>query len=555
MSAQKNGIVTEFVDNGSIYKNANNTTALIQFEEFDKCNVISFVGKYTYKVKFKGVEGYVRDRFLLVNEAMMDLYFDYEEAQKLKAIKSRGKSAKDLEIIAQLKEDSTNKVEEERKQIEALKTEQLRLANIQNKKAEDSVAKVKAEAARLEKIRLQNLKYQHQQDSIAKVKAEIANAEKLKLEQLKQKRIQDSLAKVKAEAVRLEKIRLQNLKYQRQQDSIAKVKAEIANAEKLKLEQLKQKRIQDSLAKVKAEAARLEKIRLQNLKYQRQQDSIAKVKAEIARTEKLKLEQLKQKRIQDSIAKVKAEAARLEKIRLQNLKYQRQQDSIAKVKAEIARTEKLKLEQIKQKRIQDSIAKVKAEAQDDAIDRAKQIEKRKQLIAAAAEKQRLETIEKQRITDSIAKAQSSKAASQDQVYHNTCHYFINEYDSFNHQQLIITEKYFISEQLNIELLREGSTTKIHFNFAEDLGCVDYVPSRRSTVRVILENDQSLTFYHSGSLDCNFFSLKANLSESYISLLKQSPIKSINLKASKGEVLLTDINYKTFFIEKLKCIEY
>ncbi|KJD35466.1 hypothetical protein PW52_10245 [Tamlana sedimentorum] len=555
MSAQKNEIVTEFIDSGTIYKNANNTTALIQFEEFDKCIVTSFVGKYTYKVKFKGVEGYVRDRFLLVNEAMMDLYFNYEETQKLKAIKSRGKSAKDLEIIAQLKQDSTNQVEEKRKQSDALKSEQLRLANLKHQKTQDSVAKIKAEEIRLAKIRLENLKHQRQQDSIAKVQAEIAKAEKLKLEQLKQKRIQDSISKLKTEEIRLAKIRLENLKHQRQQDSIAKVKAEIAKAEKLKLEQLKQKRIQDSIAKAKAEEARLEKIRLENLKYQRQQDSIAKVKAEIAKAEKLKLEQLKQKRIQDSITKAKAEEARLEKIRLENLKYQRQQDSIAKAQAEIAKAEKLKLEQLKQKRIQDSIAKAKANAQDDAIDRAKQIEKRKQLIAEAAEKQRLETIEKQRIADSITKARSTETMSQDQAYRNTCHYYINEYDSFNHQQLIITEKYFISEQLNIELLREGSTTKIHFNFSENLGCVDYVPSRRSSVRVILENGQGLTFYHSGSLDCNLFSLKANLPESYLNLLKQSPIKSINLKASKGAVLITDINYKDFFIEKLKCIEY
>ncbi|MCB4799934.1 hypothetical protein, partial [Neotamlana laminarinivorans] len=263
------------------------------------------------------------------------------------------------------------------------------------------------------------------------------------------------------------------------------------------------------------------------------------------KAQQIKRETEKQKQILDSINIAKAEEIKLEQIRIQNLKYKQQQDSIAKAK---------KL--LKDKEIQDAKqAELSLEKQSqikDSINRDNFIEKRKQLIAEAAKKEQLENLEKLRIKDSITKAKNNITSKTEA---NTCKYFINEYDSFNKQQLIITEKYYIQNKLNIELIREGTKAKINFNYFEDLGCVDYVPNRRSSVLITLENNVNLKFYHSGSLDCNFFSLKANLNSSQIEALKQSPIKSINLKASKTSVLLTDIDYKNFFIEKLQCLDY
>ena len=52
-----------------MYKNFNDfTNILAQFEENEKCIVTEYLGKYTYKVKYKEWVGYVKDDFLDVNE-------------------------------------------------------------------------------------------------------------------------------------------------------------------------------------------------------------------------------------------------------------------------------------------------------------------------------------------------------------------------------------------------------------------------------------------------------------------------------------------------------
>ena len=161
----------------------------------------------------------------------------------------------------------------------------------------------------------------------------------------------------------------------------------------------------------------------------------------------------------------------------------------------------------------------------------------------------------QKKQDSIANLNKNNPESLEDIkFRNTCHYLINEYDDFNKRYLKITDKYEINETLNIELIKEGSSKKVHINFSKNLGCVDYVPNTRSSVRITLENTQVIILYHSGSLDCNDFSLKAELSESKINQLRNSPIKSFNLRGTKGSVTISDIDYNNFFIDKLKCIE-
>ena len=329
---QEELITTKFIQDGTLYKNIDKPSqAVAQFKENEKCVVISFLGNYVYKIKYKEWEGFVKDQYLVINEAMMDLYFDHEEKERLKAIKER-----------ELRQEKIQKIKQE---------------------VEDSIARINEEKERKQNVALQQ--------------------EIIKQEQIDQKRREDSIVKIK-------------------------------EAERKQVEALQKQRL------------------------------------------------------------------------LQ--------------------------EQINQKRLDDSIAKINAESIKD--------------------------------TNSLERNESL----------NTCKYLINKYDEYYKQMVIITDKYEINPNLNIELIREGNSSKININLSEDLGCVSYVPATRSTVRVTLENNQVIIFYHSGSLDCTDFSLKALLPESKIKQLKQSAIKSFTLKGTKGTVTISDIDYRDFFIDKLKCIE-
>lgn len=398
--SQEISISTEFLEDGYLFENINDfSNPLTQFKENEKCLVTAYLGKYIYKVKYKQWEGYVKDQFLLINEAMMDLYYDYEEEQKLKAI--------------QEKEDRLIK----RSQI-------TRSEQINNQKKTDSIANTKEKKQKnIEALRIANQKY---------------------IQQEKQRKI-DSTTKAREEQQKqIEAIRIANEKY---------------------IQQSKQRKL-DSITESKEEKEKqIEALRIANQKYiqqekQRKLDSTTKAKEE------------KQKQI---------EAIRISNEKQVFLKKQKKQDSIAKIEEDTNLLEKLKLR-------------------------------------------------------------------------NTCHYFINEYDEYYKKQIIITDKYTISKNINIELIREGNTSKIHINLSKNLGCANYVPSRRSSVNITLENNEIVKLYHSGSLDCNDFSLKGILSPSKINLLKNYTIKSITLKGTKESVTITNINYKEFFIDKLKCIE-
>ena len=339
---QETSISTKFIENGQLYANFNDfSKPLTQFKEGENCIVTDYLGQYIYKIKYKEWEGYVKDQYILVNESMMDLYFDFEEKQRLKAINEKENRIKERQEITKAGESQINK--------------------------------------------------QRKLDSIAK-------GEK---EQQKQ----------------IEAIRFANEKY-----------------------------IQ--------------------LNKQRKIDSIAKAEDDLKK--------------QIEIQKIAREK-------------QRKQDSLNEV-------------QLEQQKKPNSIVKTTEDEQEKLNSRS------------------------------------------------TCHYLINEYDQYYKREVIITDKYFINQNLNIELLREGNTSRIHINLLKNLGCTNYVPSSRSSARITLENNEVIILYHSGSLDCNDFSLKAIISASKIDQLKNSPIKSLELRGTKKSVTISDIDYKEFFIDKLKCIE-
>ncbi|WP_345027143.1 hypothetical protein, partial [Flavivirga jejuensis] len=233
------------------------------------------------------------------------------------------------------------------------------------------------------------------------------------------------------------------------------------------------------------------------------------------------------------------------------------QDSIARVKE----TEKKIQEQQALARKQ---ALEKERAKQDSIAKVKETERKVQELEALVRKQaaEIERIKKDSI-NKIKEAEKGAPETQDLAkeeeaasikHRNTCSYLINQYDEFRKERSIRTDPYNVHKDLTIELHRQGRSTSIFFNLSENLGCASYLSNNRSHVKVKLENNQIITFYHSWNVDCRDFSFKGKLSSSQMARLKKSPIKSIRLRGTKSFREITDIDYKTFFIDKLKCIE-
>ncbi|MFI1743663.1 hypothetical protein [Thalassobellus sediminis] len=315
-----------------------------------------------------------------------------------------------------------------------------------------------------------------------------------------------------------------NVLEQKRQDSILHVKA----IEKKHLEAEAQER--------KLEAA---------LREQKRQDSIAHVKAIEkkhleAEAQKRKLEAvLREQKRQDSIAHVKAiekkhlEAKAQERKLEAALREQKRQDSIAHVKA----IEKKHLE---------------AKAQERKLEAALREQRRQDSIFRVTEagKKQVEAVD----VNLIVNEKEEESRLERIKFRSTCHYIIDEYDDFYKKVYIRTEPYQLNKNLTVELYKYGQKECVFFNLSEDLGCASYLPRNRSSVKVILENNFAIAFYHSWDMDCGNFSFKANLSASQVAKLKESPIKSIRLKGTEESTTIIDIEYKEFFIDKLKCIE-
>jgi hypothetical protein len=566
--AQEEAIITtKFSQDGVLYAtDSNNSESIAEFKENEKCIVTSYLGNYTYKVKYKDYVGFVKDQYLFVNEQMMDLYFDHEEAQRLKAIAEREARQKKLAEIANKANAKKTLIEQRKKDsITAIEAEANRI--LMEKKRNDSIAKAKVETERL-------LALQKRNDSIAKAKA---NEERLRLEQAKK----DSLAKVALEQKRL-------LAEKQKQDSIAKAKEQ---AEKL----IALRKRNDSIIKAEKEAQEksLELLRKRN-------DSVAKAQAEQKALDErnkqnafAKAEAEKQKKLEllrkrnDSVAKAQAEQKAVAE--------RKKQDSVARVKE----TQQKALELLRKRN--DSVAKAKAEQkalaaakQQNKFNKSQEIqtklllEKRvKDSIAQAIEQERKELQKLKRQNDSIAQVLQQERIALERLRNNTntksgntevisnskeenlkqktllertkfrdsCLYQINEYDKFYNITTIRTEPYSLSKDLTVELYKQGRKTDVFFNLTEDLGCASYLPNQRSSVRITLENDRTIAFYHSWDIECGeVFLFKARLSETHKEILKTSPIKSIELRGTENSKTIYFVEYKEFFMDKLKCLE-
>ena len=544
--SQEAKISTKFSQDGNLYQTSTKASQTIaEFKENEKCIVTGYLGNYTYKIKYKDLVGFVKDQDLFVNEQMMNLYFDHEEKERDKAIQERKQkqekadtiliqAAEEKKLIEQQRIDSMAKIENEAKS---------KLLEI---KQNDSIAKVKEEQ-KIERIA------QRKKDSINQAIKEqnrilaekqkndsITKAEDAAKKQLKIQKRNDSITQAKEN----QKKALEQLK--KRNDSVVKVKAQ----QKIEAERKKN----DSLTKVKEDKKKdLKELRKRNdsvAKGKEQQKTEAKRKkndslTQVKEDKKKALKELKKRNY--SIAKAKAQEKALEEKRKKNT---------------ISQNKEEQSNRIIEKRRYDSIIKVRELETKQLIELRRQNDS----IARIIEKERKE-LEALRNRTAIAKEantsisyskeeENKKATLLERIkYRDSCHYQINEYDRFYNITTIRTEPYTLNKNLTEELYKQGRKTNVIFNLSEDLGCATYLPNQRSSVKITLENNRIVNFYHSWDIECGeLFLFKARLSSININILKKSPIKSIVIHGTQGYKEINFIEYKEFFIDKLKCIE-
>ena len=542
--SQEAKISTKFSQDGNLYQTSTKASQTIaEFKENEKCIVTGYLGNYTYKIKYKDLVGFVKDQDLFVNEQMMDLYFDHEEKERDKAIQERKQkqekadtiliqAAEEKKLIEQQRIDSMAKIENEAKS---------KLLEI---KQNDSIAKVKEEQ-KIERIA------QRKKDSINQAIKEqnrilaekqkndsITKAEDAAKKQLKIQKRNDSITQAKEN----QKKALEQLK--KRNDSVVKVKAQ----QKIEAERKKN----DSLTKVKEDKKKvLKELRKRNdsvAKGKEQQKTEAKRKkndslTQVKEDKKKALKELKKRNY--SIAKAKAQEKALEEKRKKNT---------------ISQTKEEQSNRIIEKRRYDSIIKVRELETKQLIELRRQNDS----IARIIEKERKElealrnrtAIAKEANTSNSKEEENKKATLLERIkYRDSCHYQINEYDRFYNITTIRTEPYTLNKNLTVELYKQGRKTDVFFNLSEDLGCATYLPNQRSSIKITLENNRIVNFYHSWDIECGeLFLFKARLSSININILKKSPIKSIVIHGTQGYKEINFIEYKEFFIDKLKCIE-
>ena len=542
--SQEAKISTKFSQDGNLYQTSTKASQTIaEFKENEKCIVTGYLGNYTYKIKYKDLVGFVKDQDLFVNEQMIDLYFDHEEKERDKAIQERKQkqekadtiliqAAEEKKLIEQQRIDSMAKIENEAKS---------KLLEI---KQNDSIAKVKEEQ-KIERIA------QRKKDSINQAIKEqnrilaekqkndsITKAEDAAKKQLKIQKRNDSITQAKEN----QKKALEQLK--KRNDSVVNIKAQ----QKTEAERKKN----DSLTKVKEDKKKdLKELRKRNdsvAKGKEQQKTEAKRKkndslTQVKEDKKKALKELKKRNY--SIAKAKAQEKALEEKRKKNT---------------ISQTKEEQSNRIIEKRRYDSIIKVREletkqlielRRQNDSI--AKIIEKERKELEALRNRT---AIAKEANTSNSKEEENKKATLLERIkYRDSCHYQINEYDRFYNITTIRTEPYTLNKNLTVELYKQGRKTNIFFNLSEDLGCATYLPNQRSSVKITLENNRIVNFYHSWDIECGeLFLFKARLSSININILKKAPIKSIVIHGTQGYKEINFIEYKEFFIDKLKCIE-
>ncbi|WP_186826917.1 hypothetical protein, partial [Seonamhaeicola algicola] len=214
-------------------------------------------------------------------------------------------------------------------------------------------------------------------------------------------------------------------------------------------------------------------------------------------------------------------------------------------------TARKRVENLKAQRSLDSIARIKEfERKKQALVREKAIKK----AEALREKKRLEAIAKDEAEERNNSKKINIKALERQKYRSTCHYVMNEFDNLYQEKVIMTKAYKIDDGLKAELYKKGKRIDLFLTSNINIGCVSGFSNKNTYVKISLENGTSVILYHTYGTSCSGFEFKGKLANNYVETLKNSPIKSITLKGTKGSKEIINIDYKEFFIDKLKCVE-
>lgn len=144
-----------------------------------------------------------------------------------------------------------------------------------------------------------------------------------------------------------------------------------------------------------------------------------------------------------------------------------------------------------------------------------------------------------------------------------CHFEENGIDEFTNVKRVSTISFNIDNpkkidfgggELYFQLIKLGSNKYLRIHSSYDLGCTSSYDNNKSYVKIKLENNTILTFYHIGDIDCGKFELFANLSNSDIEILKKSQIKTVRLSGTEYIQDIKKIEWSSFFIDKLSCIK-
>lgn len=145
-------------------------------------------------------------------------------------------------------------------------------------------------------------------------------------------------------------------------------------------------------------------------------------------------------------------------------------------------------------------------------------------------------------------------------YKLNCHYELNEVDEFTGKKKAITmfyniESFYSGLGLEVKLSKINNKKYIYLRLYKDLGCSSPYKSDWSNVKIKLKNNTIITIYHRGDVDCgDTFNLIGYLTNSDIVKLKSSEIKTIRFTGTDYYHDIKEIDWRTFFIDKLKCIK-
>jgi hypothetical protein len=150
-----------------------------------------------------------------------------------------------------------------------------------------------------------------------------------------------------------------------------------------------------------------------------------------------------------------------------------------------------------------------------------------------------------------------KKIKEKKITRSKCFYDENRFDSFDKIYKKRTTYSYLETKSNsfkIQLSKIGNSKYINFFAFLDIGCTSPFETNKSYVKVKLENNQIVTFYHRGKIDCGKFGLIGLITNSDILKLKKSPIKEFRFNGTDYYMDFIEIDWNTFFIDQLKCID-